>query len=65
MLFRSRSVAARAAVTVAGTGAGAFLGNVANATNLVVITAQSNASASGTVSGLIKYTVYDAGVENV
>jgi hypothetical protein len=64
-IFSGRSVAARAAVTVAGTGAGAFLGNVANATNLVVITAQSNASASGTVSGLIKYTVYDAGVENV
>ena len=48
-IFSGRSVAARAAVTVAGTGAGAFLGNVANATNLVVITAQSNASASGTV----------------
>ena len=64
-IFSGRSVAARGAVTVGGTGAGASLGNVANATNLVVITAQSNASASGSVSGLIKYTVYDAGVENV
>lgn len=60
-IFSGRSVASRAAVTVGGTGAGASLGNVANATNLVVVTAQSNASASGTVSGLIKYVVYDAG----
>ena len=64
-LLSGRSVAARGAVTVAGTGAGASLGNVANATNLVVVTAQSNASASGTVSGLIKYVIYDAGAQNV
>ena len=63
--FSGRSIAARGAVTVAGTGAGASLGNVANATNLVVVTAQSNASASGSVNGLIQYVVYDTGAQNV
>jgi hypothetical protein len=59
------SVASRANLTLGSSGAGAYLGNVANATNLVVVTAQGNASASGTVSGLIQYTVYDAGVQVV
>jgi len=64
-ILSGRSVASRAVVTTGGTGAGASLGNVANATNLVVVTAQSNSSASGSVSGLIQYVVYDAGAENV
>ena len=63
--FSGRSIAARGAVTVAGTGAGASLGNVANATNMVVVTAQSNASASGSVTGFIEYVVYDTGAQNV
>jgi len=64
-LLSGRSVASRAAVVVGGTGAGASLGNVANSTNLVVVTAQSNSSASGSVSGLIQYVVYDTGAEVV
>ena len=56
-LLSGGSVATRVAIGVGGTGSGAYLGNVANATNLVVVTTRSNASASGTVSGLIHYTV--------
>ena len=58
------SVASRANLTLGSSGAGASLGNVANATNLVVVTAQGNSSASGTVSGLIQYTVYDTGAQS-
>lgn len=59
------SIASRANLTLGSSGAGAYLGNVANATNLVVVTAQGNASASGTVNGLIQYTIYDTGAQNV
>lgn len=59
------SIASRANLTLGSSGAGAYLGNVANATNLVVVTAQGNASASGTASGLIQYVVYDTGVQSV
>jgi len=63
------NVAARTSVTVGGTGGGASLGNVANATNLVVVTAaQGSAGANaGAVTGLIKYYVADplAGQQNV
>ena len=64
-LLSAGSVASRGVISVGASGSGASLGNVANATNLVVITAQSNASASGSVSGLIHYFVYDAGVQVV
>ena len=57
------SIASRANLTLGSSGAGAYLGNVANATNLVVVTAQSNASASGSVTGFIEYVVYDTGVQ--
>ena len=65
--LNSANVAARAAVTVGGTGGGASLGNVANATNLVVVTsAQGSPGANaGAVTGLIKYFVADTGAENV
>ena len=59
------SIASRANLTLGSSGAGAYLGNVANATNLVVVTAQSNASASGSVTGFIEYVVYDTGAQNV
>ena len=59
------SIASRANLTLGSSGAGAYLGNVANATNLVVVTAQSNASASGSVTGFIEYVVYDAGAQSV
>ena len=55
----------RTTVSVGSTGQGISLGNVANATNLVVVTAQSNASASGSVTGFIEYVIYDTGAQNV
>jgi hypothetical protein len=61
------SVATRVAVGVGGTGGGAYLGNVSNATNLVVVTTKANGVTSGTVSGSIRYYVADPtfGEENV
>jgi len=59
------NVSARTVFTVAN--GGASLGNVANATNLVVVTcAQGAANAiAGVVSGDIIYYVADTGAENV
>ena len=51
------STASRVNVAVGGTGGGASLGNVANATNLVVITTKANTSASGNASGIITFFV--------
>jgi hypothetical protein len=56
---------ARSGTTTAGTNAGASIGNVANATNLVVVTSAANGSASGNISGFIEYFVADSGEENV
>ena len=62
-LLSGQSIASRTSVAV-GSG-GAYLGNVANATNLVVVTSQANTASSGTVNGLIHYTVYDTGTQAV
>ena len=51
------STATRVNVQVGGTGGGASLGNVANATNLVVITNVANTSAAGDCTGIITYFV--------
>jgi hypothetical protein len=61
------NVSARTVFTVGGSGGGASLGNVANATNLVVVTnTQGAANAiAGVVSGRIIYHVADTGAENV
>lgn len=61
------NVVSRTNITVGGTGGGASLGNVANATNLVVVTSAIGAAGAvgGPVSGLIQYVVSDAGQENV
>lgn len=59
------STASRVNVVVGGTGGGASLGNVANATNLVVVTTAANGVASGNCSGVIRYFVSDTGAENV
>lgn len=61
------NVVSRTNVTLGSTGAGASLGNVANATNLVVVTSAIGAAGAvgGPVSGLIQYVVSDAGQENV
>jgi hypothetical protein len=56
-LLANASTATRVNVQVGGTGGGASLGNVANATNLVVITTKANAAASGNASGIITYFV--------
>ena len=59
------TMASRVTVSVGSAGNGASLGNVANATNLVVVTSAANANSTGTVSGLIQYVVADTGDENV
>ena len=58
------TMASRVAIVTGATGGGASLGNVANATNLVVVTSAANGTSSGTVSGRILYHVADAGQEN-
>jgi hypothetical protein len=61
------NVAARTVFTVASATGGASLGNVANATNLVVVTsAQGSAGANaGAITGDIIYYVADNGQQNV
>jgi len=63
-LVANTSMATRTVFVTGGSGAGASIGNVANATNLVVITSAANGTSSGTVSGRIIYHVSDAGEEN-
>jgi len=58
------TMASRVTIATGGTGGGASLGNVANATNLVVVTSAANGTSSGTVSGIIRYHVYDAGQQS-
>ena len=55
----------RGTVALGAATGGASLGNVANTTNLVVVTSASNTSGVGSVTGLIHYFVYDTGVEVV
>lgn len=59
------TMASRVTVATGGTGGGASLGNVANATNLVVVTSAANGTSSGNVSGRIIYHVDNSGEENV
>lgn len=60
------NVSARVTVATGGTGGGASLGNVANATNLVVVTSTQGATGAiaGVVSGRIIYHVADAGLQS-
>ena len=55
----------RGVVALGSATGGASLGNVANATNLVVVTSASNTTGLGTVTGLIHYFVYDTGTQVV
>jgi hypothetical protein len=64
-LVANLTMAARITIATGDTGGGASLGNVANATNLVVVTSAANGTSSGTVSGIIRYHVYDAGQQSV
>jgi hypothetical protein len=59
----NQAVTARTSLNVASAAAGANMGAVANATNLVVVTSAANGSASGTVSGWIEYFVADTALE--
>jgi len=63
-LLLNASSATRAVFTVGSANTGASLGNVANATNVVVITSAANGSASGTASGYISYFVSDNGQQD-
>jgi len=60
------NVSARTVFTVGGTSGGASLGNVANATNLVVVTSTQGATGAiaGAVTGRIVYFVADAGQQS-
>jgi hypothetical protein len=51
------TVTSRVNVQVGGTGGGASLGNVANATNLTVVVSTANTGAAGNVSGVLTYFV--------
>ena len=64
-LVANLTMATRVTIATGDTGGGASLGNVANATNLVVVTSAANGTSSGTVSGVIRYHVYDDGSQNV
>ena len=57
----------RQVINIAGTGAGASLGNVANATNLIVVTSAIGTAGAvgGPVTGSIRYYVADNGQQNV
>ena len=61
------NVTTRQAITLGSTGAGASLGNVANSTNLVVVTSAigTAGAAGGPVTGSIRYYVADSGQQNV
>ena len=61
------NVVSRTTVTIGGTGGGAYLGNVANATNLVVVTSAIGATGAvaGNATGIIRYFIADNGQQNV
>ena len=61
------NLATRQVINIAGTGAGSSLGNVANATNLVVVTSAIGTAGAvgGPVTGSIRYYVADNGQQNV
>jgi hypothetical protein len=66
-LVAAGNVAARTVFTVASATGGASLGNVANATNLIVVTSAQGATgaAAGSVTGDIIYYIADDGQQNV
>ena len=61
------NVVSRTTVSVGGTNGGASLGNVANATNLIVVTSAIGAAGAvgGPVTGIIRYHIADNGQQNV
>ena len=63
--FLSNGAVTRGVISTGVATGGNSLGNVANATNLIVVTSASNTSGVGAVTGIITYFVYDTGAENV
>lgn len=61
------NVTTRQAITIGSTGQGTQLGNVANTTNLVVVTSAIGTAGAvgGPVTGSIRYYVADNGQQNV
>ena len=61
------NVTTRQAIQIGGTGGGTQLGNVANATNLIVVTSAIGTAGAvgGPVTGSIRYYVADNGQQNV
>jgi hypothetical protein len=61
------NVTTRQAISIGGTGGGASLGNVANATNLIIVTSAIGTAGAvgGPVTGSIRYYVADNGQQNV
>ena len=57
------NVTTRQAIQIGGTGGGASLGNVANATNLIVVTSAIGTAGAvgGPVTGSIRYYIADGG----
>ena len=57
------NVTTRQAIQIGGTGGGASLGNVANATNLIVVTSAIGTAGAvgGPVTGSIRYYIADSG----
>jgi hypothetical protein len=66
-LVSAANVSARTTISVGSTGQGTQLGNVANATNLVVVTTAAGLANGGAVTGIIQYYVVSGlyGQENV
>lgn len=65
--LNAANVVSRTTVSVGGTGGGASLGNVANATNLIIVTSAIGAAGAvgGPVTGIIRYHIADNGQQNV
>jgi hypothetical protein len=61
------NVTTRSAITIGSTGQGTQLGNVANTTNLIVVTSAIGTAGAvgGPVTGSIRYYVADDGQQNV
>ena len=61
------NVTTRQAIQIGGTGGGTQLGNVANTTNLIVVTSAIGTAGAvgGPVTGSIRYYVADNGQQNV
>lgn len=66
-VLNSANVSTRITISVGSTGQGTQLGNVANATNLILLTSAQGATgaAAGAVTGIIQYYVADNGQQNV